>query len=224
MAAKEFVRPGWRSDIYQQQLEAIQRVQNLPEDFLSLDSVDQDISYSPNGPRQLVYSGLKEPAVLARVARRQIHQLMKFIQIDGMREATPPVYETRTNPLADILDDAYEVREDNDQNWDEFLASSIPPKFSAPPISDDAFHADRLVNSDVNMRIKTLVIGPQRLLDGLDENRFTLIPYAEKEKLPVDIVIRMDVTPVVAETLLRLGGTPKTHTKPAVAYPDVSGV
>lgn len=216
-AAEQFVRSGWRSDIFAEQLDAIVKVNHLPSKLLSVETLDNDISYSPSGPRQLAYTGLQDPTVLNLVARREIQKMLAYIQLDAMREATPPVFEPRLNPFKDILDDAFEVQDEFKMAWDEFLSVNIPPTRATPPLSLDAFVTDRIAANPVHTQLQTIVLGPERLLDRLDAQRFHKLPYKTKERLPVDIVIRIDVTRDVPPELLRVtapAGKPRRPTDP----------
>jgi hypothetical protein len=94
-AAERFMSRGWRAKVFADQIDVIRESLGLPKDRLSVDMLDQDILYSPNGPRALIRTNIEDQTVLESIGRRQLLPLIKEVQKEAITKSRPPVNEIR---------------------------------------------------------------------------------------------------------------------------------
>jgi hypothetical protein len=205
-AAERFMSRGWRAKVFADQIDVIRESLGLPKDRLNVDTLDQDILYSPNGPRALIRTNIEDQTVLESIGRRQLLPLIKEVQKEAITKSRPPVSEIRKAAIK-----TQKVAAEDDENsdltpWDEFLGFSIPVQgkprtplsvFSLSDSGKVAAHHDRYT---------TFMIVPERFKEqvyGVDDNQ--LHTYGETTMLPMDVVVRADFTgPIPAQDLLFL--------------------
>jgi hypothetical protein len=208
-AAERFMSRGWRAKVFADQIDVIRESLGLPKDRLNVDMLDQDILYSPNGPRALIRTNIEDQTVLESIGRRQLLPLIKEVQKEAITKSRPPVNEIRKAAIK-----TQKVAAEDEENteltpWDEFLGFSIPVQgkprtplsvFSLSDSGKVAAHHDRYT---------TFMIVPERFKEkvhGVDDNQ--LHTYGETTKLPMDVVVRADFTgPIPAQDLLFLEKT-----------------
>ncbi|CAB4592133.1 unannotated protein [freshwater metagenome] len=208
-AAERFMSRGWRAKVFADQIDVIRESIGLPKDRLNVDMLDQDILYSPNGPRALIRTNIEELPILESIGRRQLLPLIKEVQKEAITKSRPPVNEIRKATIK-----TQKVAAEDEENseltpWDEFLGFSIPVQgkprtplsvFSLSDSGKVAAHHDRYT---------TFMIVPERFKEkvyGVDDNQ--LHTYGETTKLPMDVVVRADFTgPIPAQDLLFLEKT-----------------
>ena len=208
-AAERFMSRGWRAKVFADQIDVIRESIGLPKDRLNVDMLDQDILYSPNGPRALIRTNIEEQPILESIGRRQLLPLIKEVQKEAITKSRPPVSEIRKAAIK-----TQKVAAEDEENteltpWDEFLGFSIPVQgkprtplsvFSLSDSGKVAAHHDRYT---------TFMIVPERFKEkvyGVDDNQ--LHTYGETTKLPMDVVVRADFTgPIPAQDLLFLEKT-----------------
>jgi hypothetical protein len=208
-AAERFMSRGWRAKVFADQVDVIRESLGLSRDRLNVDSLDQDILYSPNGPRALVRKNIEELEILESVGRRQLLPLIKEVQNEAITKSRPPVNEIRKKQIETTKVAAEDDSKSELTPWDEFLSFAIPvngkPRtplsvFSLSDSGKVAAHHDRY---------KTFMIVPERFKDavtGVDDKQ--LHTYSESTKLPMDVVVRADFSgPIPAHDLLFLAKT-----------------
>ena len=208
-AAERFMSRGWRAKVFGDQIDVIRESLGLPKDRLNVDMLDQDILYSPNGPRALVRTNIEEQVILESIGRRQLLPLIKEVQKEAITKSRPPVNEIKKKEIKTAKTAAEDEENSGLTPWDEFLSFAIPaagkPRtplsvFSLSDSGKSAGHHDRY---------KTFMIVPERFKDkvsGVDDRQ--LHTYSETTKLPMDVVVRADFTgPIPAEDLLFLEKT-----------------
>ena len=208
-AAEHFMSRGWRAKVFADQIDVIRESLGFQKDRLNVDTLDQDILYSPNGPRSIVRSNIEEQTILESIGRRQLLPLIKHIQQEGITKSRPPVDEIRKAAIKTRNKAAEDDADTHLTPWDEFLGLSVPTEgkprtplsvFSLSDSGKVAGHHDRY---------KTFMIVPERFrnrVTGVDDRQ--LHTYAESTKLPMDVVVRADFTgPIPGEDLLFLAKT-----------------
>jgi hypothetical protein len=208
-AAERFMSRGWRAKVFADQVDVIREALGLPKERLDVDTLDQDILYSPNGPRALIRKNIEEIGILENVGRRQLLPLIKEVQKEAITKSRPPVNEIRKKQIETSKTAAEDELKSDLTPWDEFLSFAIPvtgkPRtplsvFSLSDSGKVAAHHDRY---------KTFMIVPERFKDkvnGVDDRQ--LHSYSETTKLPMDVVVRADFSgPIPAQDLLFLART-----------------
>lgn len=199
LAAAYVLKRGWRESAYASQIDVIKK--RLPASLQSkyaLEAIDSDSSSGTGSLRKILLSELtKDDSVALAAANKQMWKLREYVQSQAIRDSAPRVVEIRNNPLSDLNLDILDHDEDLGQNWDEFLSHSIPSGHPASPLSVDRFHSDAVVKQR-NYQVKSLVIGPDRLVNPLGNNEYIKAPYDSSKRLPLDLVIRMDFVPINA--------------------------
>ena len=208
-AAERFMSRGWRAKVFADQVDVIRESLGLPKDRLDVDMLDQDILYSPNGPRALIRKNIEELGILENVGRRQLLPLIKEVQKEAITKSRPPVNEIRKKQISTTKAAAEDDLKSDLTPWDEFLSFALPvngkPRtplsvFSLSDSGKVAAHHDRY---------KTFMIVPDRfkeVVHGVDEKQ--LHTYSESTKLPMDVVVRADFSgPIPAQDLLFLAKT-----------------
>lgn len=193
-AAERFLLQGWRSKVFVEQVRVAQEMMGLTEDRLNVEMLDSDIALSPGGPRAILREKIKDPELLAGVAKRQLLPLMKIVQIESIAQARPPVRENRTDLLDLFKVDDLGLGLNTKVAWDSFLTQSMgDSQKPRTPLSLLAFsESGRQVGH--HDRGKTIFISPDRLIVDIPNNDSTFVHgYSETTRLPMDIVVRMDI-------------------------------
>lgn len=202
-AIERHLRPGWRSAVFDEQINEIRKSLGLARERLDVDALDRDITFSPGGPRSLVSRYINDSKLLEKVARTQLLPLMKTVQTESIAQSRPPVSETRFNPLSEIVEDDLGLEEDSLLPWDEFLALPIGSEGrSKTPLSIFSFSSNGRQSGHAD-RYQTIFQGPERLSSQVTDTQALYSSYSSQTKLPLDILIRVDVAgPLSKEDLL----------------------
>jgi hypothetical protein len=212
-AAESFMAKGWRARVFAEQIEIIREAKGLPKERLGVEQLDQDIAYSPSGPRAIVASLIGDESILETVARKQIQPLALEIQRETSGNTRPDIRELASQKtqvvLGGSLDNGQELKP-----WDDFLALSIGDagKPSVPlslaSLSSEGQRANH------HSRAKSYFIAPARFQSLTDVPSSQIRTYAETERMPMDIVIRLDLSgPVLPHELSILEGAEKERTE-----------
>jgi hypothetical protein len=208
-AAESFMAKGWRAKLFAEQIDTIREAKGLPRERLSVDQLDQDITYSPNGPRAIVASLISDEKILESVARKQIQPLAVEIQRETSGNARPDIREIPTEKPKNILGSSSQ----GDQTlkpWDDFLALSIGGEGKpSVPLSLASF-SDEGQRNNQHSRAKSFFITPARLQDLTGAPSAQTRSYSESDRMPMEIVVRLDlVGPVQNGELSILDGAEK---------------
>ena len=208
-AAESFMAKGWRARVFAEQIEIIREAKGLPKERLGVEQLDQDISYSPNGPRAIVASLIGDEAILETVARKQIQPLALEIQRETSGNARPDIREISSQKPQVVLGGGLETGQDL-KPWDEFLSLSIGGNGKpSVPLSLASFSSEGQ-RSNHHSRAKSFFIMPARLQSVADVPASQVRTYSESERMPMDIVVRLDlVGPVDSHELSILEGAEK---------------
>jgi hypothetical protein len=212
-AAESFMAKGWRARVFAEQIEIIREAKGLPKERLGVEQLDQDIAYSPSGPRAIVASLIGDESILETVARKQIQPLALEIQRETSGNTRPDIRELASQKtqvvLGGSLDNGQELKP-----WDDFLSLSIGDagKPSVPlslaSLSSEGQRANH------HSRAKSYFIAPARFQSLTDVPSSQIRTYAETDRMPMDIVIRLDLTgPVLSHELSILEGAEKERTE-----------
>ena len=203
--AEKFMIKGWRSRVFAEQVDVIREKMGLPSERLNIDELDKDIAFSPNGPRAVVASLIRDTDILEKVARKQIVPLTLEIQKEGIGNSRPPVLEVRSGQANVLKAESAEGQKDTTE-WDEFLEMSFgDERRLVSPFSPSAFSDSGLVAGHQS-RADSFFIVPQRLRGKIvnvsDRN---IRSYSESSNLPMDISVRLDFTgPIPSEDIALL--------------------
>jgi len=194
-AAERHLTRGWRSKAFEDQVLVAGELMGMSSERLNLEVLDADIALSPGGPRSILKDKIGDPELLKLVAKRQLLPLMKILQVELIPGSRPPVKENRTDLLDEFQPDEFGLELNQRLDWDQFLAISMGD-IDKPrtPLSQLAFsESGRQVGH--HDRAKTIFIVPNRLISKVPNNETTFIgSYDESTRLPLDIVVRMDIT------------------------------
>lgn len=228
-ASERFMSRGWRSRVFADQIEVIREKMGLPRERLSVDELDQDIAFSPNGPRAIVGAQITDPEILERVARRQLAPLAIQIQQETMDGARPSVTEVRSGQVNALKESGNELDSESQRiDWDEFLQMSFgDERRMISPLSTTALSDSGQVAGHQG-RADSFVITPNRIRNKVvnvkDEN---IQSYDESLHLPMEIVVRLDFTgPIDDEGIRMLDGIKPTQPEPKIkkSRPTNSGI
>ena len=208
-AAESFMAKGWRARVFAEQIEIIREAKGLPKERLGVEQLDQDISYSPNGPRAIVASLIGDETILETVARKQIQPLALEIQRETSGNTRPDIREISSQKPQVVLGGGMETGQDL-KPWDEFLSLSIGGSGKpSVPLSLASFSSEGQ-RSNHHSRAKSFFIMPARLQSAADVPASQVRTYSESERMPMDIVVRLDlVGPVDSHELSILEGAEK---------------
>ena len=208
-AAESFMAKGWRARVFAEQIEIIREAKGLPKERLGVEQLDQDISYSPNGPRAIVASLIGDETILETVARKQIQPLALEIQRETSGNTRPDIREISSQKPQVVLGGGLETGQDL-KPWDEFLSLSIGGNGKpSVPLSLASFSSEGQ-RSNHHSRAKSFFIMPARLQSAADVPASQVRTYSESERMPMDIVVRLDlVGPVDSHELSILEGAEK---------------
>lgn len=192
---KRYAVRGWRTSVLKAQILAIAQKVGLPLDRMTVDTVDQDISYSPGGPRNELRKGLENTEALELVARRQLIPLTFKVQSEEITKSRPPVRENRTNVLDVIQADLAGLEEEERVDWDAFLKEPIGPFDGVVTPFSLASFAPGQVMAGFHEKMKSHFVVPKRMEALAAANPDARVEtYNESANLPMDIVIRMDLS------------------------------
>ncbi len=194
-AMKRYAVRGWRTRVLKDQILAIAQKVGLPLERMTVDGVDQDISYSPGGPRIELRKGLENTDALELVARRQLIPLTFKVQSEEITKSRPPVKENRTNALDVIQADLAGLEEEERVDWDAFLKEPIGPFDGVVTPFSLASLAPGQVMAGFHEKMKSHFVVPKRMEALAAANPDARVEtYNESANLPMDIVIRMDLS------------------------------
>jgi len=194
-ALKRFATKGWRSKVLKAQVLAIAQKVGLPTERMNVEGLDADIAYSPGGPRSEMRKGLENQDALELVARRQLIPLTFQVQSEEITKARPSVKENRTNILDPIQADQAGLEEEEQIDWDEFLREPIGPFNGLVTPFSIASLAKGQVGYGYHEKMKSHFVVPERLESDSKKNPDARVEtYSETANLPMDIVIRMDLS------------------------------
>jgi hypothetical protein len=202
---KRFAVKGWRTKVLKDQIFSIASKVGLPTERMNVDSLDADISYSPGGPRVEMRKGLENQEALELVARKQLVPLTFKVQSEEITKSRPPVKENRTNILDVIQADQAGLEEEEQVNWDNFLREPIGPFNGVVTPFSLASLADGQVGRGYHEKLKSHFVVPKRLEeDALKNPGARVETYPESANLPMDIVIRMDLSEVLPPNAIKI--------------------
>lgn len=210
-AAERFMIRGWRSRVLAEQVETIREQLGLSADRLTVELLDSDIAYAPNGPRSMVRGNISSKKVLERVAAKQIEPLTLQIQKEAISNTKPPVHEAKSEQTTS-LNSGISGLESSEMAWDDFLA--MPLGDATKMVSPFALHAlsDAGRVNGHQSRADSFFILPQRLESRVSYAKSQNVrTYTENANLPMDIVVRLDFTgPIPNENLTLFAGSQST--------------
>jgi len=196
---------GWRTKVLRDQVVAIAQKTGLPTDRMTIESIDKDITYSPGGPRFELRRGLENPEALELVARKQLIPLTFTVQTEEITKSRPPVKENRTNALDAIQTDRAGLEEDESVIWDGFLQEPIGPFNGVVTPFSLASLAAGQVGHGYHEKMKSHFVVPKRLeTQALQNPGARVETYEEKANLPMDIVIRLDLSEVIPPNAIKI--------------------
>ena len=202
---KRFAVRGWRTKVLTDQVLAIAQKVGLPIERMNVESIDRDISYSPGGPRAELRKGLENQDALELVARRQLIPLTFKVQSEEITKSRPPVKENRTNALDAIQADQAGLDEEERVDWDKFLQEPIGPFNGVVTPFSIASIADGKVGQGFHEKLKSHFVVPARLAEAALANPDARVEtYSETANLPMDIVIRMDLSEVLPPNAIKI--------------------
>jgi len=202
---KRFAVRGWRTKVLKDQVLAIAQKVGLPIERMNIDSIDKDISYSPGGPRIELRKGLENQDALELVGRRELIPLTFKVQSEEITKSRPPVKENRTNVLDVIQADQAGLEEEERVDWDKFLQEPIGPfNGVVTPFSIASLAAGK-VGQGFHEKMKSHFVVPERLESAALANPGARVEtYSESANLPMDIVIRMDLSDVFPPNAIKI--------------------
>ncbi len=204
-ALKRFATKGWRSKVLKAQVLAIAQKVGLPTERMNVEGLDADIAYSPGGPRSEMRKGLENQDALELVARRQLIPLTFQVQSEEITKARPKVKENRTNILDPIQADQAGLEEEELNEWDEFLREPIGPFNGLVTPFSIASLAVGQVGKGYHEKMKSHFVVPERLESDSKQNPDARVEtYSETANLPMDIVIRMDLSDPLPPKALKI--------------------
>ena len=205
-AAERYLTRGWRSKVFEDQVMSAGEMMGMSSDRLNVEILDADIALSPGGPRAVLREKITSSELLKSVAKKQLIPLMKIVQIESIAESRPPVRENRTDILDTFQPEDFDLEMNKKLAWDDFLAISMGNSDKPrTPLSPLAF-SESGRQTGHHDRAKTIFITPNRLISKIPNNETTFADsYGESTRLPLDIVVRMDITgPLQQEDILIL--------------------
>ena len=205
-AAERYLTRGWRSKVFEDQVISAGEMMGMSSDRLNVEILDADIALSPGGPRAILREKITSLELLKSVAKKQLIPLMKIVQIESIAESRPPVRENRTDILDTFQPEDFDLEMNRKLAWDDFLAISMGNSDKPrTPLSQLAF-SESGRQTGHHDRAKTIFITPNRLMSKVPNNETTFADsYGESTRLPLDIVVRMDITgPLQQEDILIL--------------------
>jgi hypothetical protein len=214
---KRYAIRGWRTSVLKAQILAIAQKVGLPLERMTVDGIDQDISYSPGGPRNELRKGLENTDALELVARRQLIPLTFKVQSEEITKSRPPVKENRTNVLDVIQADLAGLEEEERVDWDAFLKEPIGPFDGVVTPFSLASLAPGQVMSGFHEKMKSHFVVPKRMETLAAANPDARVEtYAESANLPMDIVIRMDLSEKIPPHAIKINPSAARSAEPTL--------
>jgi hypothetical protein len=214
-AMKRYAVRGWRTRVLKDQILAIAQKVGLPLERMNVDGVDQDISYSPGGPREELRKGLENTEALELVARRQLIPLTFKVQSEEITKSRPPVKENRTNALDVIQADMAGLEEEERVDWDAFLKEPIGPFDGVVTPFSLASLAPGQVMAGFHEKMKSHFVVPKRMEALAAANPDARVEtYNESANLPMDIVIRMDLSEKIPPHAIKINPSAARSAEP----------
>jgi hypothetical protein len=212
---KRYAVRGWRTGVLKAQILAIAQKVGLPLERMNVEGVDQDISYSPGGPRNELRKGLENTEALELVARRQLVPLTFKVQSEEITKSRPPVKENRTNVLDVIQADLAGLEEEERVDWDAFLKEPIGPFDGVVTPFSLASLAPGQVMAGFHEKMKSHFVVPKRMEALAAANPGARVEtYNESANLPMDIVIRMDLSEKIPPHAIRINPSAARSAEP----------
>jgi hypothetical protein len=212
---KRYAVRGWRTGVLKAQILAIAQKVGLPLERMTVDTVDQDISYSPGGPRNELRKGLENTEALELVARRQLIPLTFKVQSEEITKSRPPVKENRTNVLDVIQADLAGLEEEERVDWDAFLKEPIGPFDGVVTPFSLASLAPGQVMAGFHEKMKSHFVVPKRMEALAAANPGARVEtYNESANLPMDIVIRMDLSEKIPPHAIKINPSAARSAEP----------
>jgi hypothetical protein len=209
-AMKRFAVRGWRSKVLKDQVLATAQKVGLPTERMNIEGLDADIAYSPGGPRSEIRKGLENQDVLELVARRQLTPLTFKVQSEEITKARPPVRENRTNILDPIQADQAGLGEEERVDWDKFLSEPIGPFNGLVTPFSLASLAKGQVGKGYHEKMRSHFVVPVRMEAESKQNPDARVEtYPETANLPMDIVIRMDLSDPLPPLAIKINAKPE---------------
>lgn len=194
-AAERYLTRGWRTKVFEDQVLTAGELMGMGSDRLNVEILDADIALSRGGPRAILGEKIKDSELLKSVAKKQLLPLMKIVQIESIAESRPPVSENRTDLLDKFQPEDFDLALSRKLVWDDFLAISMGD-IDKPrtPLSQLAFSETGRQYGHHDLA-KSIFITPNRLISRVPDNESTFADsYGESIRLPLDIVVRMDIS------------------------------
>jgi hypothetical protein len=221
-AMKRYAVRGWRTRVLKDQILAIAQKVGLPLERMTVDGVDQDISYSPGGPRSELRKGLENTDALELVARRQLIPLTFKVQSEEITKSRPPVKENRTNALDAIQADLAGLEEEERVDWDAFLKEPIGPFDGVVTPFSLASLAPGQVMAGFHEKMKSHFVVPKRMEALAAANPDARVEtYNESANLPMDIVIRMDLSEKLPPHAIKINPSAARTAEPTPIYRSI---
>jgi hypothetical protein len=212
---KRYAIRGWRTEVLKDQIFAIAQKVGLPLERMNVDEIDKDISYSPGGPRNELRKGLENADALELVARRQLVPLTFKVQSEEITKSRPPVRENRTNALDEIQADLSGLEEDVRVDWDKFLKEPIGPFDGVVTPFSLASLAEGRVLDGFHEKINSHFVVPKRMEALAAANPGARVEtYSESSNLPMDIVIRIDLSEKLPPHAIKINPSPENTVAP----------
>jgi hypothetical protein len=192
-AAEHYMVRGWRAKVLEDQISAVREQLGFAINKFNVEQLDNDLTYSPNGPRKLVLQNLSDERILRKVGVRQLLPLMHDVQMEVVDKVRPPVIESRDNLFENIVRAEIDSDQGSTQPWDEFLAYSLQDG-SRPrtPLSKNGF-SDTGLASGNHDHARTFVVAPERFADKYVANdQVQFRGYSPDSKLSMEIAVRHD--------------------------------
>jgi hypothetical protein len=214
---KRYAIRGWRTKVLKDQIQAIAQKVGLPVERMNVEGIDQDIAYSPGGPRMELRKGLENKEALELVARKQLVPLTFKVQSEEITKSRPPVKENRTNRLDAIQADQAGLEEEERVDWDKFLQEPIGPFNGVVTPFSLASLAPGEIMHGYHEKLTSHFVVPERLKELAKENPGARVEtYSETANLPMDIVIRMDLSTPMKPHALKINPRGVTEDSGAV--------
>jgi hypothetical protein len=125
------------------------------------------------------------------------------------------VKENRTNALDEIQADLAGLEEVERVEWDEFLKEPIGPFEGVVTPFSLASLAEGRVQDGFHLKIKSYFVVPKRMEADAKANPGALVEtYSESTNLPMDIVIRMDLSEKLPPHAIKINPPPAEIVEP----------
>ena len=209
-AASSLARRGWRAKSFEMLVAEVAKLSGKTNSF-KVESLDRDLPHASNGARRIMKEFIESPAVLERVAARQLKPIIEKLQGEAMTTARPKVLQVDMDPLSPIRVDPESVMEyEPEEQWDDFLKHTLTLGDGATdpltPLTALAL-GDAHIQSGEHEGVTGHVLLPQRVanelkIQGIPNLLFT--PHKEQTPAPIDSVVRVDLVGPLNPEITRL--------------------